>query len=154
MAKRVEECRKCGASAPHYVDGSKARGVSSYCVDCTKAARKKHYETSKSASAEATRRWVAKNPEKVRATKAKNRLKNYGVTACQFTAQRIEQMDRCVLCSNDISDDPVVDHCHETGAVRGLLCRHCNFALGHVKDDVNVLANAISYLETGGAWRR
>jgi Recombination endonuclease VII len=41
----------------------------------------------------------------------------------------------------------VVDHCHLTGRVRGLLCaRHCNLMLGHARDNTTVLARAIEYL--------
>jgi hypothetical protein len=40
-----------------------------------------------------------------------------------------------------------VDHCHETGAVRGLLCHNCNRALGLLKDNINNLRKAIKYLE-------
>jgi len=39
-----------------------------------------------------------------------------------------------------------LDHCHETGQVRGLLCHHCNVALGFVKDDISILESAIEYL--------
>ena len=37
-------------------------------------------------------------------------------------------------------------NCHDTLKVRGLLCRSCNLALGMFKDDVNILNNAIQYL--------
>jgi len=40
----------------------------------------------------------------------------------------------------------VVDHCHEGGQVRGLLCHNCNRALGLLKDDVDTLQKAIDYL--------
>lgn len=39
-----------------------------------------------------------------------------------------------------------VDHCHKTGVIRGLLCCDCNTGIGKLKDDVNVLSNAIEYL--------
>jgi len=40
-----------------------------------------------------------------------------------------------------------VDHCHETGKVRGLLCSHCNRAIGLLGDSCAILASAITYLE-------
>jgi len=39
-----------------------------------------------------------------------------------------------------------VDHCHSSGKVRGLLCHHCNTALGKFQDSVEVLSSAIDYL--------
>lgn len=41
----------------------------------------------------------------------------------------------------------VVDHCHTSGKVRGLLCHNCNRALGLFKDKIEVLKSAIKYLE-------
>jgi hypothetical protein len=41
-----------------------------------------------------------------------------------------------------------VDHCHQTGKVRGLLCRDCNLSIGHMKDSVERLKAAIKYLES------
>lgn len=41
----------------------------------------------------------------------------------------------------------VVDHCHKTGRIRGLLCHNCNRALGLLQDDVGVLRKAIGYLK-------
>jgi hypothetical protein len=43
----------------------------------------------------------------------------------------------------------VVDHCHSTNKVRGILCDLCNTALGKFHDDVNLLSNAIGYLNKG-----
>ena len=39
-----------------------------------------------------------------------------------------------------------IDHNHNTGKVRGLLCSRCNFVLGNVGEDVNILNNMILYL--------
>jgi hypothetical protein len=41
-----------------------------------------------------------------------------------------------------------IDHCHKTNKIRGLLCHHCNLALGHVDDNIEKLKGLISYLET------
>lgn len=44
----------------------------------------------------------------------------------------------------------VIDHCHKTGKVRGLLCTRCNLMLGHGRDDPGILKKALAYLERAG----
>lgn len=47
----------------------------------------------------------------------------------------LAEQDRvCFLCGNDIESDPVLDHCHDTGRLRGVLHRQCNHAEGRIKD--------------------
>ena len=85
----------------------------------------------------------------------------YGITLAEFGKMYKKQDGKCAICTNPIrftgdhmkagatcnGEDPCVDHDHETGAVRGLLCFRCNTALGHVRDDVNILKSMINYLE-------
>ena len=56
----------------------------------------------------------------------------------------IDEVKECVICG--IETQLVVDHCHETGAVRGMLCSNCNLGLGHFKDDPMLLEFARIYL--------
>lgn len=55
---------------------------------------------------------------------------------------------RCDICSEPAP--LVVDHCHSTGKVRGMLCQHCNRGLGHFRDKPAVMAKAIEYLKEAG----
>lgn len=55
------------------------------------------------------------------------------------------QHGRCGICKEKMTR-PLLDHCHKTMVVRGLLCANCNVALGKFQDDTKVLANAIEYL--------
>jgi len=60
------------------------------------------------------------------------------------------QNSECAVCRRglpELDQGLVVDHDHDTGAVRGLICQDCNRALGFVRDDVYVLKRAIEYLE-------
>ena len=55
----------------------------------------------------------------------------------------------CAICNIDSPKHIkgfVVDHCHNTGIARGILCAHCNLALGGFKDNVEILKKAIDYL--------
>ncbi len=59
-----------------------------------------------------------------------------------------DQVGRCAICEIEFSDTVkyVVDHCHSTNKVRGLLCYPCNVALGMFKDQPTILERAINYL--------
>lgn len=56
----------------------------------------------------------------------------------------IETIKECVICGAE--ENLVVDHCHKTNIVRGMLCNHCNRGLGHFKDDPQLLEFARIYL--------
>lgn len=79
----------------------------------------------------------------------------YGVTVGDIEALAEKQGHSCAICGihkDDIEhaafkhNPLVIDHDHATGAVRGLLCTNCNAGLGQFKDNVGLLAKAISYL--------
>jgi Recombination endonuclease VII len=70
----------------------------------------------------------------------------YGISPEQYEALLTRQGGACAICRKRSDETLVVDHCHRTGEVRGLLCRSCNLALGHFKDDRILMAAAIAYL--------
>lgn len=61
-----------------------------------------------------------------------------------------KQNGRCDICNKPQEKTLSVDHNHETGKVRGLLCTHCNQGLGRFKDNVYLLQCAIFYLTKYG----
>jgi len=77
----------------------------------------------------------------------------YGVSVDEYNLMLEKQGFTCAICGTDDgasakgSKTFAVDHCHTTGAVRGLLCNNCNRALGLLKDDLSVLESAIKYLK-------
>lgn len=76
-------------------------------------------------------------------------LRQYGLTAETFKRMTEEQGGRCAICRRQPDEQKrlVVDHCHTTGRVRGLLCGQCNCMLGNAKDNTDTLKQAIHYLE-------
>ena len=56
------------------------------------------------------------------------------------------EMKECSMCHSE--KDLVIDHCHNSGKVRGVLCRNCNMAIGLMKDSEDTLQNAINYLRS------
>jgi hypothetical protein len=73
------------------------------------------------------------------------RLTRYGVTQEMFDQMVADQNNLCAVCDAEMTP-PHVDHDHTTGVVRGLLCRSCNWALGHFYDDPDRLDRAAAYL--------
>jgi hypothetical protein len=81
-------------------------------------------------------------------------IRNYGITLEDARRMNEEQGSLCAICEEEgftMADHHkmklVVDHCHTTGKVRGLLCHNCNRALGLLKDNTERLKKAINYLE-------
>jgi hypothetical protein len=61
------------------------------------------------------------------------------------------QQGRCAICKRhqtELKRVMAVDHSHETGIVRGLLCDKCNRCLGFANDSIEILKRSINYLET------
>lgn len=81
------------------------------------------------------------------------RLKKYGLTPAEKRSLLERQGHRCAICGESRTDRPklfpVIDHCHATGAVRGILCAKCNKGLGLFRDNPDLLRQAALYLTTG-----
>jgi hypothetical protein len=76
----------------------------------------------------------------------------YGLSASAFNDMLKAQGFKCGCCggpfaSNNHKRPMHVDHNHQTGKVRGILCGGCNLILGHAKDSIEVLQRAIFYLQ-------
>lgn len=75
--------------------------------------------------------------------------KEYGITAEEADALFLAQGRKCALCDNAIAEitKAHIDHCHETGRVRGMLCFTCNKALGMLGDNEAGLLRALRYVK-------
>lgn len=73
---------------------------------------------------------------------------SYGINHLTREAMFLSQGGHCAIC--DESDDKklAVDHCHESGRVRGLLCHRCNTGLGSFREDEMWLDLAVLYLQS------
>ena len=94
--------------------------------------------------------WV--DPEKERKRK-RTHFHRYGITRVDYDRMFAEQKGECAICGihqSQLNRKLSVDHDHETGEVRGLLCPYCNHLLGNACDEVDTLKGAINYLKERG----
>jgi hypothetical protein len=89
----------------------------------------------------------------------KSYLKKYKLTPGQFKKMVLIQNNKCGICEKDLSKVKIngsgtgpynIDHSHTTGKIRGILCPLCNKALGLLKDNAEIIKNAIKWLEEKG----
>lgn len=74
-----------------------------------------------------------------------SRLKRYGISSSEYEAMVASQGGLCAICRT--RPGVGIDHCHETGKVRALLCVGCNAGIGHFQENPEWLASAIEYLK-------
>lgn len=81
--------------------------------------------------------------------------KKFGLTKVQYEALLQAQGNSCAVCKKSFESMPRhqihLDHCHDSGRVRGILCLYCNRGIGCFFNDPSALKGAIDYLNT---WRR
>lgn len=142
-------CRCCGKRIEYSIPQK-----FKFCSDrCSKEKTPESLEKQRLSKA----KWLSNNREKVNESRKVNRktpylsrlevLRNkYGLSEEDYESIRDVQKGRCAICGKSL-EPPCVDHCHETGRVRGLLCVGCNTAIGQFKDDVEVMKKAIDYIE-------
>ena len=144
----LKVCTNCQRSKP--LTEFHKRNVSADCRDtkCKECKREAVY-----ASREA-------NPVSYERRRAERLWSLYRIRPEQFDAQLELQGNGCAICHEDLSHDPLaeearrahVDHDHDTGANRGILCPPCNLMLGNARDRPDVLRRAADYLEAP-PWR-
>lgn len=116
-----------------------------------------YYQKNKEKSRVAGASWKKANPDKVRLSNRKLQVLNtYGLTWDKYLQLLTNSGGKCEICGTTVEPLAIgkgtkvaacVDHNHTTGAVRGILCRSCNVALGHFADSKELLKAALLYLE-------
>jgi hypothetical protein len=92
------------------------------------------------------RAWRQDNPRKSRGMFLKSK---YGLTLEAWDAMLIVQCGRCAGCGRFFENTPLepsVDHDHETGMVRELVCAPCNHTIGYAEEDIERLLGLVEYL--------
>lgn len=151
----LKRCRTCGLDLPASSYYPTRRG--GHCKSCV---LKKNRAWSRANTAKITtqvREWRRRNPERAReyqrnwqrANKHAHRCSmvkhKYGLTRAEYERLTQESAGKCAICQR--TSKLAIDHDHETGAVRGMLCVRCNHGLGNFRDAPELLIAAVSYLK-------
>ena len=134
-------CRVCKKDKnlleDYYLSRKDPTKKSSYSYECKECTVKRTTEYNK------------KNSKSVRSQYLK---RNYGLTFEEFETMLSDQDNCCAVCGGKETYGRhkrfTVDHNHNTGKVRGLLCHRCNTAIGLVNEDIHTLKSMIQYLES------
>lgn len=136
--KQCIRCKQFKINNAFRRDKRQTDGREYYCVICT---RELH-------------RVYDRKRDKLESRKASLRRatfnRDYSMTAEQYQNILVSQNYSCAICkvdSNPSGKSFSVDHDHKTGQIRGLLCNACNLGIGHLKDSIEVLEQAVLYLK-------
>lgn len=130
-------CTKCGETKPlqdFHKRSAVKRGHDSWCKTCKAEYRHQYFLKNKE--------WEVSR-SRIKAWKGAG----IGISLEEYTARLKDLNNQCQICGTN-AQTLHVDHCHDTGRVRGLLCGSCNRALGLFKDSPEVLEKAKQYLKT------
>lgn len=158
-------CKKCGEVKPlddFYADKGGRDGRRPECKACAKAAMAARYRANPEPARERAKRWNRENRERYDARMREYResgrkaisdrrshlKRTYNITVEEYDEMLTAQGGVCAICGRAPRDDISlhVDHCHDTGDIRGILCFRCNNALGDFGHDGRLLQAAADYV--------
>ena len=150
MEQKIKICNKCKEEKPlseFYKMKTGKFGVKGRCKICEKEIDRIWRKNNIERERERSKKYNKSNPDKVK----NNQLKrNYNITLKEYNEMFEHQEGKCFICNIHQSEFKKllsVDHNHETGKVRGLLCDGCNSILGRANDNITILENAIKYIK-------
>lgn len=129
----LKDCCGCGERKridEFWRNSSRTDGLHIWCKVCESAGQRKRRERDPSYYSRLSRR------------------SRYGLADGQFESMLERQGGCCAACGDELVDERKshLDHDHVTGRPRGVLCIHCNWALGHLRDDADRIGKLLAYL--------
>jgi len=146
VEKRCCACKETKPRDQFYKSKRTFDGLQTNCRACHAARRAEWGASNKETTRRYSKAWRAANPRLAKDYKLKTA---YGIPLGTYDRMLASQRGLCAICG---SPDPFgrgdfhVDHCHDTGAVRGLLCAPCNTGIGQLGHSVERLQLAVDYL--------
>ncbi len=141
-------CSCCKREKSIFDFGKKKNGqCKSTCRKCDAKIMREWCKRNPDKAAKATRSYYQKNGDYWRLWR---RCKDKGITIKEYLEMFRVHNGRCDICGVfhlELNRSLCIDHNHETGKIRGLLCDSCNQMLGRAKDNPVILEQAVSYLK-------
>ena len=158
MAKRCGKCKQRKSFSEFGKKSDSKDGLRNTCRECRKEYNrihriekakynKKYRQIHRTELIEQQKEYRQTEEGKL-ACRRRDLKKSFGITLEQYDEMVENQSGVCAICGNmNIKGHRLcVDHNHEAGKIRALLCDHCNHLLGCAKENVIVLQSAINYL--------
>lgn len=150
----IKKCSKCGIKkdiSEFYCDSKRKDGKNSWCKVCVKLQHKNKYHSNPEIRKQIiarTNEYRKSNPHYRRLAGLRKKLGLKPKEVSDYCEARLQEQNGCCdICGVKlIEEDTVLDHNHETGKLRGLLCHCCNRGLGFLKEDLDILSSMSSYL--------
>ena len=116
------------------------------CKVCVARHKRSQLDKNPTAAHTRSKKWYQENKER---SKELHLLRKYGITQDDFDRMLSEQQGACGICKEKMTPGKFthVDHDHETGTVRSLLCHRCNVGIGHFQENPDLLIAAAEYLK-------
>jgi hypothetical protein len=140
----AKKCTTCNQIKPVSEFGTQRGRLRHHCKVCKNKESREWYEKNKERKKE-----LSKNYRNIK--KNQDLKKSYKITLDDYNKMLVEQNYSCKIClshQDKFKRRLCVDHDHTTGKVRGLLCDTCNRSLGLLKDNIEVMKRAVTYLES------
>src|SRR5579872_193612 len=158
----MKTCITCKQDKPddaYYKDSKHSDRLRGSCIECMAAQNKTWRKENPEKERASGRTWRKNNHTRQRQTEKSRELKKkYGLTIEDYEAIMMAQNHKCAICRTPLImygsmiGKTAVDHNHANGQVRGILCWHCNCALGSMRDNVEIAKSCVEYLEMDGAF--
>jgi len=158
MSKLTKKCASCGkvkSLNSFYKETRQKDGKNCYCKVCQRQRNKDNYQKNR----EKYKQWRKEYRESEHGKKVRRNdsyRREYGITLEDYNRMFSEQQGCCAICGKkEIHKNQRkikrlgVDHNHQTGEVRGLLCQRCNILVSYVENYSDLVQKAKDYLERG-----
>lgn len=147
MTKDCIECLENKPLAEFHIHRGHRDGLRNDCIQCVSKKNSARYVANRDKIRAQTGAYYAANRERRKPVARAAKLRAYGLDGTMFARLMAGQDGKCACCAREIGEGANIDHDHDTGEVRGILCGPCNRGIGLLQDSSDILRRAADYLD-------